>query len=437
MKGYTATLLLLGSVSGAMLFGQDSAAPALTPVSNEINSELPSWLSFGGEERARMQYIVGENFKPVVDLYLLNRLRLNMDVKPTNWLKFTFQAEDSRVFGQNTLPAPASQKDAMDLRLGYVQVGTEEGPVALRAGRQSLDFGEGRLLADPNWSNVGLSFDAERLTLRHGQLKVDLFSGTSVKINQTNFDEDTPGEHFDGAYGSLGGIIPGATVEPYLLWRLEHNCKNEEGKLGNVDEKTAGFRWFGTLPMGFDYTSEIAGQNGAWAGDIIGAWTGHWVIGNTLPNARHRPRLFFEYTRASGDASPKDGHRGTFDPLFPSSHDKYGLTDLFGSSNIVYMRTGFQYRVWSKLTLSAAYNDLWLDDARDGLYISNKVFVRSVTGTAGTHIGQEGDVQALWAVSRVTQLTLGYGRLFPGAFLLHTTTGVPYNLLFLNLAQRF
>jgi hypothetical protein len=39
-------------------------------------------------------------------------------------------------------------------------------------------------------------------------------------------------------------------------------------------------------------------------------------------------------------------------------------------------------------------------------------------------------------VSRVTQFNIGYGRLFPGAFLVHTTTGMPYNLLFLNLAQR-
>jgi hypothetical protein len=360
-----------------------------------------------------------------------------MDVQATKWLKFSFQAEDARVFGQNTLPAPASQKDAMDLRVGYMQIGTEEGPVTLRAGRQGLDFGDGRLLADPNWSNVGITFDAARLTLRHDLLKVDLFSGASVKINQTDFDTDTPGEHFDGAYGSLGGLIPGATVEPYVFWRMEHNQKNEEGKLGDVDEKTAGFRWAGKLPAGFDYTSEIAGQTGSWAGDIIGAWMGHWVLGHTLADTRHKPRFFAEYNRASGDAGPKDGHRGTFDPLFPSSHDKYGLTDLFGSSNIVYVRPGFQYTVLSRLTLSTAYNDLWLENAHDGLYISGKSFARSVNGTAGTHIGQEADIQALWTVSRVTQFNIGYGRLFPGAFLVHTTTGMPYNLLFLNLAQRF
>jgi len=420
-----------------MLFAQDAKTSAPTPVSNEINGELPSWLRFGGEERARMEYIVGENFKVVDDLYLLNRLRLNMDVLPLPWLKFSFQAEDARVFGQNAIPAPASQKDAMDLRIGYLQLGGEENAVTLRAGRQSLDFGEGRLVADPNWSNVGKSFDAARLTLRHGQAKVDLFTAALVKIDPVNFDEPTPGEHFDGAYGSLGGLVPGATLEPYMFWRLEHGYKNEEGKLGNLDEKTIGLRWVGKLPLGFDYNAEVAGQTGSWAGDSIGAWTGHWVVGHTLADTRHRPRFFAEFNRASGDANSKDGTHGTFDSLFPSSHDKYGLTDLFCSSNIIHVRPGFQYTVRRGVTVGAAYDNFWLANGRDGLYVSGKIVARSANGAAGTHVGQEGDLQAQWMVSGATQFTVGYGRLFPGEFLDHTTSGVPYNILFLNLAQKF
>jgi hypothetical protein len=146
--------VILGYLGVATLVAQNGKAEP-TPVFNEINSELPSWLRFSGEERARMEYIVGEGFKPVADLYLLNRLRLNMDVRPVSWLKFRLQAEDSRVFGQNAQPAPSSQKDAMDLRLGYVQVGGDEGLATLRAGRQGLDFGEGRLVNDGDWSNVG------------------------------------------------------------------------------------------------------------------------------------------------------------------------------------------------------------------------------------------------------------------------------------------
>src|SRR5690349_16091432 len=102
-------------MSGAMLFAQNATQRPATPVSSEINSELPTWLRFSGEDRARMDFIEGQGFKSVGDLYLLNRLRLNLDVRPSRWLKFSFQAEDARPFGQNAQPAPASQKDSMDL----------------------------------------------------------------------------------------------------------------------------------------------------------------------------------------------------------------------------------------------------------------------------------------------------------------------------------
>lgn len=400
------------------------------------NSTPPSWLHFSGDERVRLESISGQGFKDIGDLYLLNRLRLNLDIRPLRWLRFSFQAEDSRVFGQNAQPAPASQKNALDLRLGYLQIGGDEGLATLRAGRQGLDFGEGRLLADPNWSNVGRSFDAARLTLRRGIFKVDLFTAASVKVDPVSFDRPTPAEHFHGAYGSLR-LLPAATVEPYLLWRLEHAYKNESGKPGNLDEKTAGFRWSGKVPLGFDYAAEVAAQTGSFAGDPIRAWMGHWAVGHTLPDARHRPRLFAEYNRASGDANSKDGRHGGFDILFPSSHDKYGLTDLFCSSNIVHFRTGFQYTARANLTLAAAYNRFWVADAHDGLYVGGKSVARSITVSAGTYVGQQADLQAQWNPTRTTQVSAGYGHLFPGGFLRQTTSGIPYHIIFSTIAQRF
>lgn len=57
-------------------------------------------------------------------------------------------------------PVLISLQDSIDFRLGYVLIGDSEvGPVNLRIARQGFDFGEGRLLGDPNWSNVGRSFE--------------------------------------------------------------------------------------------------------------------------------------------------------------------------------------------------------------------------------------------------------------------------------------
>jgi hypothetical protein len=406
-------------------------------VTGYANSELPKWLHLDGEDRVRMETLDGVAFKPADNTYLLQRLRLNLNILPVSWLKFAFQAQDSRVFFTNVSPAPTSQRDAMDLRVGYVQIGKgEEGPVSLRVGRQGLDFGEGRLVADPNWSNVGRSFDAARLTLRYRKLKLDTFISASDKIYTDGFATPVPGEHFDGMYGSIDNWIPNSTIQPYVFWKMEHNVKGELVKTGDLDEKTAGLRWVGKLPFGFDYGMESALQRGSQATEPISAWATHLVAGFTLPNAQHLPRFFVEFNRGSGDQNPKDGVHGTFDTLFPSSHDKFGVTDLFGWANIVYAREGFQYRVRSTLTFGVADNAFWLADRRDGIYSGGKLSIAS-NGKEGDYIGQEPDVEGRWTPARHTLVDLAVGHIFTGEFLRMTGHGSAFNSAVLGVTQRF
>lgn len=416
---------------------EDPKGSPLPPV-EAVNQTLPSWLRIGGEDRLRFENLDNVGYTSVTDGYLLQRLRLNVDLKPASWIRFSFQGQDSRVFGQNTLPAPNTQKDQMDLRIGYVELGSESGHVALRIGRQLLQFGEQRLFGDPDWSNVGRSFDAARLTLRSSWGRADLFTAAYVKVDQLSFSEPTPGQHLDGAYGALTKIVPGASIEPYLFWRMEHNQKSELGHLGNVDEKTLGVRFAGKVPGNVDYSIEAAHQTGTWVTDPISAWAAHWLLGYTLPAPMQRLRVYGEFNQASGDSAPKDGRWGTFDLLFPAGHDKLGFDDLFGWSNIRHFRGGGEYKFRPSLSLILALNNYWLNSPTDSLYSSSgKSIARSTAGTAGTFVGTEIDAQARWVVRRGTIAHLGVGRLVPGEFLKHTTTGLPYTLFTISLTQQF
>jgi hypothetical protein len=435
-SGFKAFIILLAvfAIAANAARGQDAAKPAGSASNKSV---LPSWLRLGGEERMRVEDLGGVGFKPAGNAYVLQRFRLNLDLTPRAWLTFSFQAQDSRVFFTNVSPAPASQKDPLDLRIGYVQIGNPEAhPISLRAGRQSFVFGEGRLLADPNWSNVGRTFDGLRLTLRYRKFKLDAFGGASDKITTDGFDTPTPGEHFYGLYGSIDRVIPLATLEPYLFWKLEHNMKGEVARSGNLDSKTAGFRWFGKLPLSLDYALEMAVQRGLQANEPVSAWASHLAVGYTLAGTRHRPRLFAEWNRASGDPNPKDAVHRAFDPLFPSSHDKFGTADQFTWTNIVHARSGLQYRVRANLTLAGAYNSFWLANRRDGIYSGGKVIIAS-NGTAGNHIGQEGDLQAQWSPVRRTAVDAAFGRIFPGRFLRDAGRESAYTCFFLSVAQRF
>ena len=64
--------------------------------------------------------------------------------------------------------------------------------------------------------------------------------------------------------------------------------------------------------------------------------------------------VFGEFNYALGDANPGDGVRGTFDQLYPTAHDKFGLADQVGWRNIHHVRTGLEVRPHAELALTAA-----------------------------------------------------------------------------------
>ncbi len=430
-----ALLVLVGVVPWSA-HSQISSSPIKTPT-GYADAELPRWAKLSGEARLRVEALDGILFRPAGNTYLLSRVRLNFDATPGRWLRLSFQAQDSRVFFTNVSPLPSSQQDPIDLRVGFVQVGrSEESPVRLRVGRQPLDFGEGRLVADPNWSNVGRSFDAARLTLQSRGIRIDAFAGTSDKIYIDGLATLTPGEHFDGLYTSFNQVIPKAVVEPYVFWKMEHKVKGEQIKTGNLDEKTFGIRWVGKLPLRLDYGMETVLQRGSSATEPISAWATHLVTGITLPDTRHLPRLYAEFNRGSGDESPKDGVHGAFDVLFPSTHDKFGLADQFGWTNLLHVRAGLQYLVRRNLTIGAAESGFWLSTRKDGIYGSNGKLAVVSNGSDGRFIGQEPDAQARWSVTKQTQLDFAAGHIFAGEFL-QKSSHTGFNSVIIGVTQGF
>ena len=157
------------------------------------------------------------------------------------------------------------------------------------------------------------------------------------------------------------------------------------------------------------------------------AWAGHGVVGKTLSGVPAAPRLFGEYNYASGDADQTDGTRGTFDQLYPTGHDKLGLSDQVGWKNIHNARAGVEFRPSSKWLVAGSYHSWWLASPTDALYSASGALVaRSTAGTAGSHVGQEIDAQVSFAYSPQLQIGGGYSHLVPGEFLKNTTPGHSY-----------
>src|SRR5262245_1100224 len=408
---------------------QAQPVPAKAPVPNRANDVLPEWLRVRGEFRERFEGFDGFGFAPGRDdTYWLTRFRLEATVRPSPMFGVTVQAQDARVGDKHVGPTGAPFRDQLDLRLAHADIGSVKSPIRLRAGRQELVFGDQRLVGHLGWVNTPRSFDGARVTFRSTKLTVDAFALSVVTVadrafNRSSFDSS----QFHGAYASTSALVPESTIEPFVFYRLARDQRSERGTLGDLQHVTFGARWIGALPAALDYNVEMAAQVGSLGPADVRAWAGHWQIRRTL-HAKRALRAIGEYNYATGDSNPADGRRGTFDQLYPTGHDKYGLSDQVGWKNLHHVRAGGEVLARKGLVLSGSYHSWWLADRHDALYNAGGVALARVpAGAASRHVGQELDAQAVFNVSPQVQVAGGYSYVFSGAFLRQATPGAHYS----------
>lgn len=445
-------ILAAALLMGATATGLAAQAPAPVPVaapaaqksakrlSDGFNTDLPRWLSFSGEYRMRVEGIGNNAFKTNnADAFVLSRIRINSTIKPASWMRLQIQLQDSQVMARNIKPDAPPFQDQLDLRLGYIEIGSaESSTAAVRFGRQELAFGEQRLVGPLNWTNTARTFDAVKLTVRNKKARLDMFSSSVVRQFAGPFDKSGYGDYFHGAY-SVFSVLPNkGTIEPYFYLHQKNDVKSEGGPVSRLTHETVGFRAAGKLPASFDYSIESVGQFGTVAADQVRAFGGHAQFSYTAAKLRFKPRFIGEFNYASGDNNATDGRRETFDQLYPTGHDKNGLTDQVGWKNIEVTRAGIELKPWAKVAVTANYLSLWLADAHDSLYNAGGASIAKVAaGTAGRHVGQEADIQAVITVSPLLQVSGGYGHLFSGQFLRNATPGQSYRFSYIMAAYQF
>jgi hypothetical protein len=394
------------------------------------NITPPTWMRLGVEHRGRLEGVMGGGFaENRDDLYWLNRFRVTARFTMKPWLSAAVQAQDARVEGRNGTTTGAPFRDQLDLRLAHVDAGVfEKSRFALRGGRQELAFGDQRLVGHGNWLNTARSFDGMRGVFRHKKLRIDGFAASVVAIQMDDVNRSGGGNYLYGADAPLT-ILPNAGVlEPYVFVRTAERVPTETGPVGDLTSATSGARMAGKLSARTDYNLEAAFQRGSVGTDTIAATAAHALVGRVIPVGGLTYRTFGEYNFASGDATPGDGARGTFDQLYPTGHDKYGLADQVGWKNIHHVRAGLEARPHTKLAVSGSYHSFWLASATDALYnAGGAVIARIPTGAPDRHVGQELDIQATYTPSSRIQLHGGYAHIFPGAFLKAATPGQSYS----------
>ena len=315
-----------------------------------LNQSLPKWIAFEAEERLRFESYKNGGFAAGKhDSYILNRFRYQMDLRPTAWLKFVTQVQDARPFFQKP-PLGVPNENTWDLKLAYLEAGDPERQwINVRFGRQLINYNN-TIIANSEWRNQGRSYDALATNLHFGRLRpaslrrIPLSPGTpaSAAMKKT-----TP---FQDCMVILLTSFPQPVVEPFVLHRKQPNVSG-----ARQSETAVGLRLKGKLAGRLDYSSEVILERGSIGPESIRSWATNFGAAYTVNSLPWHPRLFTAYDYASGDSQPTDGIHRTFDTMYPTAHDRFGITDLFGWQNIAAARGGLTIEPRHRWTISAQY----------------------------------------------------------------------------------
>lgn len=466
--------------------------------------------ALGVDMQARERFEYRENWIDFNDDYdlrddvaMLQRLRFGLRIQPARWLTLYGQIQDSRTFFDETngdlgdpfrgiraySASPVGTREfvlhnsSIDLRQGWVEFGgLEQGPFALRVGRQVLAYGDERLIGGFEWDNNARTFDAAKAQWKSDGFQIDAFAGWVVSHKNDRFNDPDTADLLAGVY-SMISAVPAHQLDAYLLFRSKSDvdfstvfsdrpqqnggnsappgdyftfgcrAKSKDAALGPWDwNGEFSIQWGAVVnPMGFYALDPLTGEHVPV--DRIGTRTINTLRQDLLACAAHvefgytiecpwRPRLHVGYSYGSGDENPSDGECGTFQNMFPTNHKFYGYMDRFSWQNMHNPEVGVTLKPTAAVQMTLDYHMFWLDETEDswrfaaqepvggqGRYANallggtpvpeTAVLGRNILrGAPSSFVGSELDFVVSWKVAKWLKLEGGYCHFFAGDYVL-------------------
>jgi hypothetical protein len=337
------------------------------------------------------------------DVFHLLRMRLAATATLNDRVNVVVEVQDARTFGGSggTLNMGAS---AFDLRQGYVEVtGCMNDALSFRLGRQSLSYGNERLIGAIDWNNFSQSFDAGVLRLHAGDMQVDAI-GAALGRNPIT------GSYVRDFFlaGLWGAWTPAATRTTVQAFWLFDNP--DEGNV-RQNRHTAGVYAGGHAGM-LDFEVDAALQFGD---HIMTGMESHHIsanmvgvrVGYRFPELAGL-RIGAGVDRLSGNDPDKDDTFGAFNTLYGTNHKYYGYMDYFNNVQLTTMGMGLM-DIIGQVSIAPA-KDVWLGiDVHLFSTVTDpdKVLPANASNRSAT-IGTEIDFTARWKMADAVNLTAGF-----------------------------
>lgn len=421
---------------GALALSLSSSASAdeVRPVRIGELLGLPESVRVGLETRTRYEHVV-DDFRatPTRDVRALSQRTLLAVELGFGSLFVGGELEDARVWATRDAPLTAQFVDTLEPLQAYV--GVRGHGVTARAGRMTVDVGSRRLLARNDFRNTLNGFTGVDVEWRSkddaslrafGLVPVTRLPSDldAVSHNRGELDEEDFQARILGAYARSPRWTKDAQLDGMLLVLREDDTATAPS--ANRRLVVSSLRVF--VPPrrgGLDFQVETMAQVGTSRATTADkdrkdlnhlATSFHADVGYRFATkAAPRVSLFFDH--ASGDASPKDGKNGRFDPLFGTANLDFGPTGFYGAvnrSNVVAPGARGELTPLPKVEAMAAHRLVWLASARDAWTTAG---LRDPSGASGSFVGQQLELRIrVRLVPQTLTVELGGAMLVRGRF---------------------
>ena len=367
----------------------------------------PSYLGIGGEVRERLESYRNPNFglkAPPSNVYLLQRLLLNLDARITDYIRVFAQLGEFDRLGNRGVTS-TTDIDHLELTQGFIDLRLPASPLGdatiVRVGREELLYGYQRLIAVREGPNVRRDFDGFRIIDHIGDVTIDLLAVRPVSNNIGVLDDHTnQNQSLWGGYVTVP-IGPVLKADFYEL-NYQNNAGRYRGLTGVEQRQTFGLRLFGRTE-GFDWNGEAALQQGTFRGRDIRADMFAAIAGYSFRALPWQPRIGIETNYASGDSS-RGSAIGTFNAMYPRL-PYFAETSLLVPANIYDVRAVVSADPTPNVLMTFGWDTLWRASRSDGLYGSGMVQYANTNKTSGSRVGTELSADVRWRIDQ--HLSLG------------------------------
>jgi hypothetical protein len=354
--------------------------------------------------------------------YVLNRAMPHFDFHAGSNFRLFSEFELDFEGGRNGGPRPQTDEDRGDVHQAFIEIGphvSRPHGVSVRAGRQEIVLGSGRLLDNNEGPNVKLSFDGFRLIAESERVRLDLFAVKPVE-NNLGFFDDVP-NHAESLWGSYltvpAPIVSRGQADFYYIGVNMQSAAYDRGTAHEL-RHTAGTRVFRPIGKGFDYNWEPNFQWGSFGSASIRAWSVSTETGFTFDHMRFHPRPLLRADVYSGDGNPMSQALGTFNTLFPrGAYFTPAVAPFLGPQNLIDLHPALQFQLKSNVTGAFAWDWYWRESIYDGIYaFGSGVLIDPAGVSRARNLGNQGDLEIRWAPVRHVVIAFNFAGFKPGAF---------------------